>query len=79
MKSKFDVVLQNLETDRDDNCASNLITLREAARLVGLSQPSVRRLIETGRLPGGRVGGAWRVPKREFCDAISKMVGGAVE
>lgn len=77
MKSKFDVVLKELESN--DNRTGNLITLQEAARLVGLAQPSVRRLIESGELPGGRIGGAWRVPKREFCDAISKMVGGSVE
>ena len=39
------------------------ITTAEAARLLGLSQPSVTRLIREGKLSAVKPGGHWRVSR----------------
>jgi excisionase family DNA binding protein len=43
----------------------NLLTIRELARLYNVSSSTVRRLINSGRLPGKKVGGQWRFDPAE--------------
>lgn len=46
-----------------------LVTLKEAARLVKLSERGYLDNITRGKLPGFKVGGVWRV-RREDLDAV---------
>ena len=40
-----------------------LLTPEESAMLLKMHVDSVRRLLRTKKLPGVKVGGAWRIPK----------------
>lgn len=40
-----------------------LLTCEEVARLLRVSQETVRQLAATGELPGRKVGRAWRFPR----------------
>ena len=43
-----------------------VFTLKQTARLIGISELGVRRLVRTGRLKAVRIGPrGWRVPKAE--------------
>ncbi len=48
----------------------DLIELPDAARLIGVSYQTAHRWIKTGQLPGYRVGGRYRVSKRDALDLI---------
>ncbi len=43
-----------------------LLTVKEAASLLGLCVDSVRRHLRSGKLQGVRVGGGWRVPESKL-------------
>ena len=43
-----------------------LLTVREAARALGMCTDSVRRHLRSGKLQGVRVGGGWRVPESKL-------------
>lgn len=43
------------------NVTSDLLTVPEAASLLRVSEPTIRRWIGTRRLPAIRAGGAWRI------------------
>jgi excisionase family DNA binding protein len=41
---------------------ARMLSLDEAAAVLGVSTCTTRRMVKDGRLPGKRVGGQWRVP-----------------
>jgi excisionase family DNA binding protein len=47
-----------------------LVSVDEAARRLGISTWSVRRLIKAGSLVGSKVGGSWRVDLRAITTAL---------
>ena len=49
------------------------------ARDLNLSRRSVRRLLESGQLPGFRLGGLWMIPAREYFAYIEKLKNDAIE
>jgi len=51
---------------------SDLIKLAEAARLVGVSPASIWRWLVTGKLPGYKLFGRWRVSKADLLAAYQK-------
>lgn len=44
----------------------------EAAKRYDVSQRTVRRLLDQGKLPGYKIGGTWRVNSDEMQDQIQK-------
>jgi excisionase family DNA binding protein len=48
----------------------DLIELPDAARLIGVSYQTAHRWIKTGQLPGYRIGGRYRVSKRDVMDMV---------
>lgn len=53
--------------------SNRLLTVREAAQLLGLCLDSVRRQLRSGKLPGVRVGRGWRVPERVLMAQLGLM------
>lgn len=51
---------------------SQLLTVREAAKLLSVSQLTIRRMISDGRLPSVRIGRLVRIPYR----TIEEMTNG---
>ena len=43
--------------------SDELLTPQESAKYLKMHVDSVRRLLRTGKLPGKKVGGGWRIPK----------------
>ena len=41
-----------------------VLTVREVSHYLRLARSTVYRLAQNGRLPGRKVGGAWRFPRR---------------
>lgn len=48
------------------NVTSNLLTVPEAAALLRVSEPTIRRWIGMRRLPAIRAGGAWRISRDDL-------------
>jgi len=44
----------------------------EAARLIGVSVPTIRRLVEHGHLPGWRIGRNYKTSKEAIDDFLSR-------
>lgn len=42
------------------------LTLEQAADLLQVSKRTLHRLIQTGRMPGVKIGGQWRIRESEF-------------
>jgi excisionase family DNA binding protein len=51
-----------------------LVSLAEAARALGVSERTVRRLIVKRQLPAYKVGGQWRVDLDEVREALRSAV-----
>lgn len=51
---------------------NQLLTPEQSAEYLQMHVDSVRRLLRTGKLPGVKVGGSWRVLKTE----LDKMLSG---
>jgi excisionase family DNA binding protein len=51
-----------------------LVSLAEAARALGVSERTVRRLIAKRQLPAYKVGGQWRVDLDEVREALRSAV-----
>jgi excisionase family DNA binding protein len=49
-----------------------LLTPEDSAKYLKMHVDSVRRLLRTGKLPGVKVGGGWRIPKA----ALDNMLAG---
>ena len=45
---------------------SELLTIRDAAKILKVSQGTVRRMLNRGELKGVRVGRLWRIPQIEI-------------
>jgi len=48
-----------------------LVSIEEAAAILGLGRRTTRRLVQEGRLPSVRVGRVRRVPRQALRDAIA--------
>ncbi len=44
----------------------NAFTVKEVAVYLGVSEPTIYRLSQKGKIPGQRVGGQWRYLKEEI-------------
>jgi excisionase family DNA binding protein len=51
-----------------------LVSLAECARLLGVSERTVRRLITARRVPAYKVGGQWRVDVAEVKECLRSAV-----
>jgi excisionase family DNA binding protein len=51
-----------------------LVSLAEAARALGVSERTVRRLIAKRQLPAYKVGGQWRVDLEEVRECLRSAV-----
>jgi|SRR3989338_4236179 len=51
-----------------------LLTIQEAARILGLAEEEVKRLVDIGEIPAYKVGGTFLRFRREHIDAIRKEV-----
>jgi excisionase family DNA binding protein len=51
-----------------------LVSLAEAARALGVSERTVRRLVTAGRVPAYKVGGQWRVDVDEVKACLRSAV-----
>ena len=40
-----------------------VLTLTECCQLLGKTEPTIRRWLEQGALPGAKIGGAWMIRK----------------
>lgn len=47
-----------------------VLTTEEAAALLRVSTKTVLSLVRSGKLPGEKVGRAWRFPKRDVLDYV---------
>jgi excisionase family DNA binding protein len=54
--------------------AKTLVSLAEAARALGVSERTVRRLVTARRVPAYKVGGQWRVDLDEVREALRSAV-----
>ena len=67
--SRSSTPLQPTETNSTEALrlsGERLLTVKEAARSLGLCVDSVRRHLRSGKLQGVRVGGGWRVPESKL-------------
>jgi excisionase family DNA binding protein len=44
----------------------NYVSVREAARQIGIHEESLRRLLRQGGLPGIKIGGQWFIDKEQL-------------
>lgn len=57
--------------------SGGMISIKEAANYTGVSEPTIRRMLETGKLHFAKLGGCVRIPKAELIDIIaSNLTGG---
>lgn len=45
-----------------------MLTVKQAARALGVHEQTVRAQLERGEQPGVRIGRVWRIPRRQFCE-----------
>lgn len=67
----FDPMEQNtLEDDLDDRC----IVLRpsDVSELLDLHPNTVYRLLQSGKLPARKIGGSWRIYRKDLINFIEK-------
>ena len=54
-----------------------VLTVREVSHYLRLAQSTVYRLAQNGRLPGRKVGGTWRFPRRGLDEWLAQQSPGA--
>ena len=67
----FDPMEQNtLEDDLEDSC----IVLRpsDVSELLDLHPNTVYRLLQSGKLPARKIGGSWRICRKDLINLIEK-------
>ncbi|MCP5405184.1 MAG: helix-turn-helix domain-containing protein [Pseudomonadaceae bacterium] len=52
---------------------NEILTIREVAEYLKLAEKTVYRLVAEGKIPGFKVGGAWRFRKAEIDRWIAKQ------
>lgn len=52
-----------------------ILTVKEVAEYLHLSEAKVYRLASGGGLPAVRIGKTWRFPKDQLCDWLSRSAG----
>jgi len=50
-----------------------LLTVREVSHYLRLARSTVYRLAQNGRLPGRKVGGTWRFPRRGLDEWLAQQ------
>lgn len=45
-----------------------MLTVKQAARALGVHEQTVRGQLERAEQPGVRIGRIWRIPRQEFCE-----------
>ena len=53
-----------------------LMTIREVARYLSLSEKTVYRLIQAGKLPAAKIGGQWRFDQKMLDDWVAEQADG---
>ena len=56
--------------------SSTYLTLREVAELLKLSEKTIYRLVQQGKIPAFKVGGSWRFRSSDIEAWIEGQVGG---
>jgi len=54
--------------------AEEVLTIRQLAELLQLSERTVYRLANDGEIPGLKVGGSWRFPRSQVAEWMEKQV-----
>jgi excisionase family DNA binding protein len=52
--------------------ADAVLTVREVAHYLRLAESTVYRLAQEGKLPGRKIGGAWRFPKKSLDEWLNE-------
>ena len=52
------------------------MTIREVARYLSLSEKTVYRLIQAGKLPAAKIGGQWRFDQKMLDDWVAEQANG---
>ncbi|MGO9959422.1 MAG: helix-turn-helix domain-containing protein [Solirubrobacteraceae bacterium] len=50
----------------------DVLTVREAARLLRISEEHVRELAREGKIPAGKIGQAWRFSRRALLSLVDQ-------
>lgn len=67
----FDPMEQNtLEDDLDDSCL--VLRPSDVSELLDLHPNTVYRLLQSGKLPARKVGGSWRICRKDLAGFIEK-------
>lgn len=56
---------------------TDILTLREAAHLLKLSERTVWEMIQSEHLPARKLGGQWRLSRRQLIDHIERTTSAA--
>jgi excisionase family DNA binding protein len=51
-----------------------IMTVEDIAKYLRLTKITVYKLLKEGKIPGYRIGGSWRVNKKELLEMIGKEV-----
>jgi excisionase family DNA binding protein len=52
-----------------------VLTVKEVAQRLRLSEETVKRLLRKEELPGHKVGGSWRIGKQQFDHYLQEKLG----
>jgi len=66
--AKIDAILTGRDIAPKKEIDFRLVTISEAAKMLGISRPTAYRLIERGRLDTVVLGGVSRIPIRSIAD-----------
>lgn len=51
-----------------------VLTIREVSEYLRLAESTVYKLAQKGKLPGRKIGGAWRFPKKNLDDWLQQQM-----
>lgn len=67
----FDPMEQNtLEDDLEDSCI--ILRPSDVSELLDLHPNTVYRLLQSGKLPARKIGGSWRIYRKDLINLIEK-------
>jgi excisionase family DNA binding protein len=55
-----------MQTESIQQQQERLMTLKEVAKRTSLSEPTITRMLKSGKLRGGKVGKVWRIRESQF-------------